>query len=78
MSAGIGSNARVDHVLWDLEGRVLVTGGEGFLHGVLRSVLRVVHEAEDFDAVAAYVEPAQAFVDGSYTAALQVFLLVLR
>ena len=71
MGAWVGGETRVDHVLWDLEGRVLVTGGEGFLYGVLRSILRVVHEAEDFDAVAAYVEPAQAFVDGGYTAALQ-------
>ena len=50
---------------------MLITRGEGLSYGVLRTVLRVVDEAVDLDAIAADVEPAQPFVSRSYTAALQ-------
>ena len=71
LSTGRGLQASVADVLRDLEGRVLIPGGEGLGDGELGTILGIMDEAEDLDPVAADVEPAEPLVGCGHTAALQ-------
>ena len=71
MSPRCWLQSRIADILGDLEGRVLVPRGERLGYCDLITLLRVVDEAVDLDAIAPYVEPAETLVSRSHTTALQ-------